>query len=196
MTAVCCWVKTEAFRLAGGTPDRLLAQAMRENPHLQMRLRPAKRADVPWTTVAYVPRSAVAPIEDGLWKVGDSVGMIAPLTGDGMGIGMQAAERAAALLLAAFRHDLTWAEASGEYERFWRQEFMSRLWWGRQLETIFRHPWLASLGCIALRAMPSLTNALYRRTRDLNSSRIGDESERAGMVSCGPVTCTTTDSKT
>jgi flavin-dependent dehydrogenase len=167
MTTVCCWVGTEAFRQAGGTPERFLARAVQENPYLQRRLRPARRLDMPWTTVAYTPRRAAIPIEDGIWRVGDSAAMIAPLTGDGMGLGMQAAARAATLMLAAFRHELTWAEASAAYERSWRQGFSARLRWGRRLELILRHPWGASLACMALGTMPSLIEAMYRRTRDL-----------------------------
>jgi flavin-dependent dehydrogenase len=186
MTTVCCWVKAKAFRQAGGTPDRLLAQALQENPYLYSRLRRAKRADVPWITVAYAPRSAPAPIEDGLWKVGDSVAMIAPLTGDGMGMGMQAAEQAATLLLAAFRRDLSWAEASVEYERSWHQNFMSRVRWGRRLETILRHARLASVACLALKAMPALMNTVYRRTRDLPTPVIKDASDRMRRVALEP----------
>lgn len=186
MTVVCCWVKAEALRRAGGSPDRLLAKSLQENPYLQTRLRLAQYADLPWTTVAYASRSTPTPVEGDLWKVGDSVAMIAPLTGDGMGMAMQAAERAARLLLATFREDLTWAEASLEYERGWRQDFSSRVRWGRGLETIFRHPWLASLACMGLRAMPSLINAIYCRTRDLNVSVAEDEPDRLSRGSLGP----------
>jgi flavin-dependent dehydrogenase len=170
MTTVCCWVASNAFRHAGGTPDRLLARALAENPHLQRRLRLAEGVNVPWITMAYAPRRPPLPVEDGIWKIGDSVAMIAPLTGDGMGMGMQGAERAATLLVAGFRNDLGWAEASLEYERCWRREFWSRVGWGRRLETILRRPWLASLACLTLGAMPSLMNAIYHRTRDLNVS--------------------------
>jgi flavin-dependent dehydrogenase len=167
MTTVCCWVGTKAFRQAGGTPERLLATALQQSPHLRKRLRRAQRLVVPWTAVAYIPRSAPAPLVGGVWKVGDSVATIAPCTGDGMSLGMQAAERAAALLGAVFRNDLTWAEATVEYERSWRQEFLPRLAWGRRVDMVLRRPWLAGLACGVVGAMPSLADAIYRRTRNL-----------------------------
>jgi flavin-dependent dehydrogenase len=170
VTTVCCWGETDTWRHVGSTPDHFLAQCVQENPALQRRLRLAKRLDVPWTAVAYARRGTPAPLEDGMWKVGDCVAMIAPLTGDGMGMAMQAAEQAATLVLAAFRGHLSWAEASRTYERVWHREFSSRIRWGRRLEGVLRRPWSASLACMALGVMPSIMGALYGCTRDLRRS--------------------------
>lgn len=184
MTTLCCWVGTQAFRQAGGTPELFLAKCLQDNRHLGRRLRRARRIDMPWTSVAYIPRRTPTPFDGDVWKVGDSVATIAPLTGEGMALGMLTAERAAALLLSVFRHELTWTEAIVEYARCWRQEFGPRLTWGRQVDVMLRHPWLASLACGVVKAMPCLVNTIYRRTRSLGIPATPSDKE----TSLGPVT--------
>jgi flavin-dependent dehydrogenase len=93
--------------------------------------------------------------------------MVAPLTGDGMGMGLRSAELAATILQAAFRQELTWEQAAAEYDRRWRQAFLPRLRWGRRLEALLLRPRLAGLACLALNLAPWLVDAIYRRTRDI-----------------------------
>jgi flavin-dependent dehydrogenase len=165
---LCCWVRAEALRRAGGTPVQFLAAAMRQNAHLRRRLAEAERLDMPWITVSHRYHRRPIPVVNAVWHVGDSAAMVAPLTGDGMGMGLRAAELAAPLLGAACRRALSWQEATGTYRQRWQHAFGPRLRWGKWLEMVLLRPRLAALACMALNLMPALVDAMYHRTRDIN----------------------------
>lgn len=162
---LCCWVQAEAFRRAGGTPPRFLASALTQNVPLRSRLHMAEQVGTYWMTTSFGERRTALPVADGIWNIGDRAAMVAPFTGDGMGMGLRAAELAAMIMLMGFRRELPWDQASAEYARRWRQEFLPCLRWGRRLEGILLQPKLASLACLVLNWMPSLTAMLYHRTR-------------------------------
>jgi flavin-dependent dehydrogenase len=167
VTNLCCWVEAEALRRVGGLPNRFLASALAENSHLRLRLQKAQPLGTPWTTTSYAGARTVAPVAAAFWNVGDRAAMVAPLTGDGMGMGLRAAEVAATTMLAFFQQELPWDQATAEYVRRWQQEFLPRLRWGRYLEALLLQPRLASLSCVALHYIPSLVDQIYRRTRQL-----------------------------
>jgi flavin-dependent dehydrogenase len=162
---LCCWVEVGAFRHAGCTPDRFLTSALAHNQPLRSRLRTAERIDRRWITTSVTGRRTATPVEESVWNIGDRVTMVAPLTGDGMGMGLRAAELAATILLMGFRREMPWEEATTEYARRWAREFLPRLRWGRCLEAIMLRPRSASLACLAMKGFPALTHMVYHRTR-------------------------------
>jgi flavin-dependent dehydrogenase len=167
VTNLCCWVKSEALRRAGGMPRRFLAAALAENSGLRLRLQKAQEVGTAWTTTSFAYGRTVIPVASAIWNIGDCAAMVAPLTGDGMGMGLRAAELAATIMLAVFRRECPWEQATAEYARRWRREFQPRLRWGRSLETILLQPRLAWLACVALHRAPSFVDRIYRRTRRL-----------------------------
>jgi menaquinone-9 beta-reductase len=169
VTNLCCWVEAKVLHRAGGAPPNVLTSALVENSRLRSRLREAQQLGTQWTTTSFAHgRTGLAvPVAEQMWNAGDCAAMVAPFTGDGMGMGLRAAELAATMLLAVFRHELSWDEAMAEYARRWRREFLPRLRWGRWLEAVLLQPWLATLSCWILDRAPSLMDQLYRRTRQL-----------------------------
>ena len=167
VTNLCCWVEAERLRRAGGNPHRFLALARRENAHLCLRLQGVEQAGLSWTTTSFTYGRTVAPVVSDIWNIGDCAAMVAPLTGDGMGMGLRAAELAATMMLEVFRQKLPWNLATAEYMRRWQGEFHPRLQWGRGLEALLLHPRLAALACGVLHRVPRLMPQVYRRTRQL-----------------------------
>jgi flavin-dependent dehydrogenase len=165
VTNLCCWIEAEALRHAGGTPQRFLDAALGENSHLRRRLQRVDQAGISWTTTSFAYRRSVAPVASNIWNIGDCAAMVAPLTGDGMGMGLRAAELAATMMQHAFRQESLWHQATAEYARRWQGEFLPRLRWGRTLEAFLLQPCLAALACVALHCAPVLLHQLYRRTR-------------------------------
>jgi flavin-dependent dehydrogenase len=167
VTNLCCWVEAERIRRAGGTPQRFLAAALRENPHLRRRLQGVEPAGVTWTTTSYTYGRTAAPVVADVWNIGDCAAMVAPLTGDGMAMGLRTAELAATMMLEVFRRESPWDLATAEYWRRWQGEFAPRLRWGQGLEAVLLHPRLASMACGMLQWVPGLIPQLFRRTRQL-----------------------------
>jgi menaquinone-9 beta-reductase len=165
---LCCWVEAAAFRRAGGTPPRVLVSALTQNVPLRVRLQMAEQVGTHWITTSCERGRTATPVAEDIWNIGDRAAMVAPFTGDGMGMGLRAAELATTTLLMAFRRELPWAQASTEYARRWQREFRPCLRWGRRLEAILLRPRLAAVACLALDRMPSLTDWCYHRTRHMN----------------------------
>ena len=167
VTNLCCWVEAELLRRTGGTPHRFLDSALRENSHLGLRLQRVEQVGLSWTTTSFTYGRAVAPVVSEIWNIGDCAAMVAPLTGDGMAMGLRSAELAATMMLEVFRQESLWNIATAEYVHRWQGEFLPRLRWGRRLEALLLQPRLASFACGALHRMPRLMHQLYRRTRQL-----------------------------
>jgi 2-polyprenyl-6-methoxyphenol hydroxylase-like FAD-dependent oxidoreductase len=167
VTNVCCWLEAQALRRAGGIPHRFLSSVLVENSGLRIRLQGAEQVGASWTTTSFTYGRTVAPVALGIWNIGDCAAMVAPLTGDGMGMGLRAAELAATMMLAVFCQESPWDQVTAEYARRWQREFLPRLRWGRGLEATLLQPRLASLACVALHRVPSLMDQIYRRTRQL-----------------------------
>jgi flavin-dependent dehydrogenase len=162
---LCCWVAVGDFRRMGGNAAEFLTSARRQNPALGARLQVAEPLAMPWYTTSIADRKAAVPVAEGRWHIGDRAAMVAPLTGDGMGMALRTAELAATHLVRAFRGELPWADAPATYALGWRREFLPRLRWGRLLEGILLQPRLASVARQMLHWMPSLMDLLYHRTR-------------------------------
>jgi len=100
----CLLVTRSRFDRAGRSWEALLAELCREAPPLAERLagasallgRPLAVYQIPYGFL-YRPRSADAP---GLFRLGDQVGVIPSLTGDGMAIALHSARLAASFYLA------------------------------------------------------------------------------------------------
>jgi flavin-dependent dehydrogenase len=167
VTNVCCWMEAAALRRAGGMPHQFLCSALAENSALRLRLQRAEQVGTLWTTTSFIYGRPVAPVASDLWNIGDCAAMVAPLTGDGMGMGLRAAELAATMMLAVFWQGSPWDQVTAEYARRWQREFLPRLRWGRGLEATLLQPRLAALACVALHRVPSLMDQIYRRTRQL-----------------------------
>jgi flavin-dependent dehydrogenase len=167
VTNVCCWVEAEALRRAGAPPHRFLASTLAENSHLLTRLQKAQQVGAAWATTSFTYRRTVAPVTADVWNIGDCAAMVAPLTGDGMGMALRTAELAATMMLAVFWKDSPWDQTTATYARHWKREFLPRLRWGRGLEALLLRPRLAWLSCTALHCLPWLMDQLYRRTRQL-----------------------------
>jgi flavin-dependent dehydrogenase len=167
VTNLCCWVEAEALRRAGALPQRFLAATLGENAHLRTRLQTAQQVGASWVTTSFTYKRTVTPVTAEVWNIGDCAAMVAPLTGDGMGMGLRTAELAATMMLDVFWKELSWDQLSAEYARHWKREFLPRLRWGRGLEALLLRPRLAWLSCTALYYLPWLMEQLYRRTRRL-----------------------------
>jgi flavin-dependent dehydrogenase len=167
VTNLCCWVEAEVLRRVSGAPLRFLDSALQENAHLRLRLQRLEQAGISWTSTSFTYGKTVAPVVSDIWNIGDCAAMVAPLTGDGMAMGLRAAELAATMMLEVFQQESLWRIAMAEYAHRWQEEFLPRLRWGRRLEALLLQPRLATFACGALDRMPRLLHQLYRRTRQL-----------------------------
>jgi menaquinone-9 beta-reductase len=104
-----------------------------------------------------------APVENGIWMIGDASGIVDPLTGNGMAMAMQSAAIAARWIGRML--DGADARASQDgYAVAHSEFFRSRIRWSRRVAILLSHPRLldASLGLVR---SPAAGEFLLRRTR-------------------------------
>ncbi len=90
-------------------------------------------------------------------RVGDALGMIPPVTGNGMSIAFESAEIAAHALLKYCRGEWNWDQTAARAADAMDQAFRRRLYWAAVLQWLLFQPWAAS----TVKAWPRLARPLF-----------------------------------
>jgi flavin-dependent dehydrogenase len=69
--------------------------------------------------------------------VGDAAGMIAPLCGNGMAMAIRSGKLAAEITTMYCERQISRENMEKEYAFQWNSLFANRLWFGRQVQTLF-----------------------------------------------------------
>ncbi len=133
-----------------------------QNSYLHDWLCGAERVDERWLSIAAVSFVNKTAIERDILMAGDAGGLIAPVSGDGIGVairsGMMAAQECTAVLAGDF--------SPRRYPAQWKHTFRQRFLLGRLLQAILLEPRLAPSALHAADACPALADLLITRTRD------------------------------
>jgi len=150
----------------GGSPDRLLAEALAANPAVSEVVRGRERVDGDWKSVgplAFAPRR---PTAAGALFVGDAAGTVDPFSGEGMSHALAAAEMAAPVAVRAAASGGLDAADARAYDRAWRRAFAPISRRNRRLGALLERPRIAAIGLGLLsRAPRALVAGLVRATR-------------------------------
>jgi flavin-dependent dehydrogenase len=167
-----CWIgRTDALQKAGGTPEAMLDERLRQNPALDTRLGGLTRVSDQFEAVSQVPLMPKSRFADGICMVGDSAGMIAPLCGDGMAMALQTADLVSPLASAFLEGRHSPSSFREKYEEAWTDTFGTRMRLGRWIHAVaFRSgaAWLLVRSC---RVVPPLARWLIRTTRGHQAQR-------------------------
>lgn len=160
-----CWIADEAaLRRAGKTPEAMLAGPLRKNPHLAARLDAMTRV-TEFCATSQVTFAYKGTEQRGVCLVGDTVGMIAPMCGDGMAMALHAAALAAPLADGYLRGDSTRADFDAAYESAWTDVFGTRLGLSRHLHRAYVRPSVTRAALHGLRVFPRVGDWFVRKTR-------------------------------
>jgi flavin-dependent dehydrogenase len=164
ITNICGLV--HASRLAGhkGKWDAFIETIRAEEPRLEELYaahEPAQEHYLSSEPVIFRARSAV---EGGIFMIGDASGVIDPLTGNGMAMGIQSALILAPMILRLLQTPSARAEIEADYRRQHRAFFAPRIAWSRRVAALLSRPRLldAALRTFSGRGIGA---ALLRRTR-------------------------------
>jgi menaquinone-9 beta-reductase len=97
--------------------------------------------------------------------IGDTVGMITPLCGDGMAMALRSAEIAVPLVSGYLEGILNSAQFKQQYQRNWQREFKLRLQLGRMIHTAFIQPKIAQASLQLCRSVPAIGHWIIQNTR-------------------------------
>ena len=96
--------------------------------------------------------------------IGDAAGMIAPVCGNGMAMGIHAASIASQLCLDFLNGKKTREQMEQQFLRQWNAQFSARLYWGRQLQRFMGRSWRSELAVGSLGILPSVLPSIIKRT--------------------------------
>ncbi|HWE38580.1 MAG TPA: FAD-dependent monooxygenase [Isosphaeraceae bacterium] len=165
LTNVCALLPESVPRRSRGDLDRATGEVFEANPALR-RLWASSRPAGDWKTVANVRVEAATPRLGGIVYVGDAMGTVDPLGGQGMTMALLGAELLAPFLfeaLAGRDGDDRWQPS---YERAWHRRFERRIRLCRLFHHVLVHPALIDLATVLPRHSQRVLSFCFARTRD------------------------------
>ncbi len=113
------------------------------------------------SNVSFVPKKQV---QDHVLMVGDAAGMIPPLAGNGMAMGIHAAKLASECLIEYFEGRTDRSGMEAQYQKKWQQHFAARLYWGRWLHFFMGKTLISEYSVRILKTFPVILPPIIRQT--------------------------------
>lgn len=126
-------------------------------------LRDATWDEKSFSSVAGLTLSRQAPEDH--FSIGDDAAMIPPLSGNGMSMAFESAEKAYGLLLHYSLGRIGWSDALQRHHSIWKQSFASRLRWAGFIQSLVFNGAGQQLLLVCSRLMPVLPALFFARTR-------------------------------
>jgi len=162
-----CWIaRTDTLRDAGGRPEDMIEHVFCHNPVLADRFTHLKRVTDTFYAVSQVTFAHKGTFDKDICMIGDTVGMIAPLCGDGMAMALQGADLAVSEI-AAYLEGRQDADAfKHAYDTAWRAKFQTRMRLSRLMHRAYIIPAIAGPTVALCGWVPGLGRWLIRKTRE------------------------------
>jgi len=161
---VCYLTTLESFK-SSSSIDEFQQTVMSKNPFLKEFFSNAELLFEKPLTISQIAFAKKKPIEQHIFMLGDSAGLIHPLCGNGMAMAIHSAKIFSELYLEhTSSAEFNRAEFEQAYTTAWDTTFSSRLRTGRQIQKLLLKPWLSSLGFSIGKLFPSLVPQLIKQT--------------------------------
>jgi flavin-dependent dehydrogenase len=159
-----CYLTTAAnLQEAGGSIAEMENRILTKNPHLLPLLQDARINETP-LTISQISFDAKEQVYDHVLLTGDAAGMITPLCGNGMSMGLHASKLLANRIPLFLSGAISRLELERAYRSDWQSEFGQRLRTGRLIQKMFANEWLTNLAIKTLTHFPTLGDRLIRLT--------------------------------
>src|SRR5690606_41521807 len=160
-----CYLATFKSFKKYGDIETFQKQELSKNPKLKKFYNKAIPIFKKPLTISQVSFHKKNPVENHIFMIGDSAGLIHPLCGNGMAMAIKSAQIFSELFIKAFQNnhfDRTNLEEA--YTSKWQQEFGQRLKTGRDIQRVLLHPFASKVGFSLARAVPSLLPNIIKKT--------------------------------
>ena len=155
--------QAKQLQKAGGIQE-LEEKILYENPAIQQLFQAGKREPQPPIAISNVSFLPKRQVVQGMLMVGDAAGMIPPLAGNGMAMGIHGAKLAAAAAGKFLHQKIDRQQMEAEYQSNWNKTFAQRLRWGRRLHEFMGKPLVSEWAVRSLGLTPSLLKPIIRFT--------------------------------
>lgn len=164
-TVNACYLTTFKSFKKYGDIDSFQKIEMSKNPYLKTFFEQAKPIFKNPLTISQISFNKKNPVENHIFMLGDSAGLIHPLCGNGMAMAIRSAQIFSELFIEKLNKvDFNRQMLEDEYETLWHREFDERLGAGRFIQRVLMNSFTSKLGFSLAKRVPSLLPLLIQKT--------------------------------
>lgn len=164
-TYCLCYLTTSKNLVACNNDIKVLeATVVKKNPHLRKYFTEAEFLFEKPLVISKIQFSKKNTYKKGILLIGDSAGVIAPLSGNGMSIAMRSSKLLAHYILQHLSGFITKEELIQLYSKDWRENFSSRIVLSKYLQYLFGSPFMTLTSLKILKQFPCLFKKLISLT--------------------------------
>lgn len=165
-----CYLTTFKSFKKYGDIETFQNQELSKNPHLKKFYTEAKPIFKKPLTISQISFHKKSPIENHIFMLGDSAGLIHPLCGNGMAMAIKSAQIFSELFLKAFQNNnFERSKLETAYTNQWQNEFGERLKTGRLIQKVLLNPLASKVGFSIARSVPSIVPKIIEKTHGAKS---------------------------
>ena len=165
-----CYLTTFKSFKKYGDIETFQKQELSKNPHLKKFYNEAKPIFKKPLTISQISFHKKSPIENHIFMLGDSAGLIHPLCGNGMAMAIKSAQIFSELFLKAFQNNnFERSKLETAYTNQWQNEFGERLKTGRLIQKVLLNPLASKVGFSIARAVPFIVPKIIEKTHGAKS---------------------------
>jgi len=160
-----CYLTTfKSFKKAGNI-DALQKNNLSKNPYLKHFFSHSKSIFEKPLTISQVSFQKKEPVEDHVFMLGDSAGLIHPLCGNGMAMAIHSAKIFSELFLKEYiTGSIDRNKLEHNYKTLWEETFSNRLKSGRLIQHLLLNPLTTDIGFSVSKIFPSIIPTLIKQT--------------------------------
>lgn len=163
ITNLCYLTKRENLLNAKSVPE-LEKRILAKNPFLARILSESESLFEKPMVINEVSFASKNIVENGVFMIGDSAGLIAPLCGNGMAMAIHSGKIISDLLIQHYVGGKNSAEIEKLYRKEWSANFSRRLWMGRNLQAMFGKFRSSNNLVTLMRSQPRFARYLINKT--------------------------------
>ncbi len=160
-----CYLSTFKSFKKYGDIDMFQKKELSKNPFLNSFFKEAKPIFKKPLTISQVSFQKKKPVENHIFMIGDSAGLIHPLCGNGMAMAIRSAQIFSELFLDALKNsNFDRMKLEEQYTTQWKNEFEGRLKTGRFIQRVLMDPFASKVGFSMARIVPSIVPKIIEKT--------------------------------
>lgn len=159
----CYLTRFNSFKKWGNVAD-FQTNVLSKNPYLNTFYKHAAPIFDKPLTISQISFDRKKPVENHIFMIGDSAGLIHPLCGNGMAMAIMSAKLFSDLYLKMKTDGMDRAQLENKYTTVWNNEFASRLKAGRYIQKALMHPFASIVGFAIGRTFPSTISKVIAKT--------------------------------
>jgi flavin-dependent dehydrogenase len=164
-TVNACYLTTYKSFGKFGNIEEFQKHVLSKNPYLKEFFANAKPLFKKPLTISQISFDNKLPVENHMFMIGDSAGLIHPLCGNGMAMAIHSAKIFSEFFLKAFANDaVNRSDLEMQYAQLWNKTFSKRLKVGRRIQGMLLLPMTTAVGFSAAKLFPSIVPSLIKRT--------------------------------